>query len=333
MITSRTITASSPVAAWRSSADMLSLREPTIRTAMHHVIKVATNARPAPKATGRRCTRFGPVILAVIAANTRMHSNPSRKTRTPISRNATVGLVLGRNGSGAPCSVTPCQIKTATTAAAARQRTAAITPERRRALALAVRQCGEQGAGVASTAGNFAVALIPFTRQNYHIRPNAAAGRLPFFSGVLPSTSLLLLLLFRMRDWQEQEQERKGGRYLVICRRGRNFCAMPFQPHRHGGFTLVELAIAVVILVLLMMLAVPSMNGVLADRRLRRSLDGFNAIVRQAQERSTEERRAYLITWYDGKVSLRPEGFRKGESAEPLASLKLNGKESLKISF
>jgi len=108
---------------------------------------------------------------------------------------------------------------------------------------------------------------------------------------------------------------------------------MPFQPRRHGGFTLVELAIAVVILVLLMMLAVPSMNGVLADRRLRRSLDGFNAIVRQAQERSTEERRAYLITWYDGKVSLRPEGFRKGESAEPLASLKLNGKESLKISF
>src|SRR5437660_1309856 len=65
--------------------------------------------------------------------------------------------------------------------------------------------------------------------------------------------------------------------HLVICRRGRNFCAMLFRPRRRDGFTLVELAIAVVILVVLMMLAVPSMNGVLADRRLRRSLDAFNA--------------------------------------------------------
>ena len=101
-----------------------------------------------------------------------------------MSRKATVGLVLGRNGSGAPCSVTPCQIKTPTTAAAAADKIAAIIPERRWALARAVRQCGEQGSGVAS-AVSFAVALIPFTRQNYHIRMGAAAGDLPFFSGVL----------------------------------------------------------------------------------------------------------------------------------------------------
>ena len=108
---------------------------------------------------------------------------------------------------------------------------------------------------------------------------------------------------------------------------------MPLHPRRHDGFTLVELAIAVVILVLLMMLAVPSMNGVLADRRLRRSLDGFNAIVREAQERSTAERRAYLITWYEGKVGLRPEGLRKDERVETAVKLKLNKNESLKISF
>ena len=124
-----------------------------------------------------------------------------------------------------------------------------------------------------------------------------------------------------------------GWPYLVICRRGRNFCAMSFHPRRHDGFTLVELAIAVVILVVLMMLAVPSMNGVLADRRLRRSLDGFNAIVREAQERSTAERRAYLITWYDGKVGLRPEGLRKDEIPEPDVKFKLNKNETLKVSF
>ncbi len=99
------------------------------------------------------------------------------------------------------------------------------------------------------------------------------------------------------------------------------------------GFTLVELAIAVVILVVLMMLAVPSMNGVLADRRLRRSLDGFNAIVREAQERSITERRPYLIVWHEGAVGLRPEGLLKGEDPEPAVKLRLGKNESLKFSF
>jgi prepilin-type N-terminal cleavage/methylation domain-containing protein len=99
------------------------------------------------------------------------------------------------------------------------------------------------------------------------------------------------------------------------------------------GFTLIELGIAVVILVVLMMLAVPSMNGVLADHRLRRSLDAFNKIVREAQERSITERRAYLVVWYDGKVGLRPEGLLKGETPEPEMKLKLARNESLKLFF
>jgi type II secretion system protein H len=102
---------------------------------------------------------------------------------------------------------------------------------------------------------------------------------------------------------------------------------------RQQGFTLVELAIAVVILVLIMMLAVPSINGVLADRRLRRSLDEFNAVVRQAQERSIAERRSYLIIWREGKVGLRPEGFMTGEDRKPVALLKLTRDESFKVSF
>jgi prepilin-type N-terminal cleavage/methylation domain-containing protein len=108
---------------------------------------------------------------------------------------------------------------------------------------------------------------------------------------------------------------------------------MRLQIYRRAGFTLVELAIAVVILVVLLMLAVPSMNGVLADRRLHQSLDAFNAMVREAHERSIAERRSYLIVWYDGKVGLRPEGLLKGETPEPAVKLKLGRNESLKISF
>ena len=108
---------------------------------------------------------------------------------------------------------------------------------------------------------------------------------------------------------------------------------MRFQLDRRPGFTLVELAISVVILVLLMMLAVPSMSGVMADRRLRKSLDSFNAVVREAQERSIKERRSYLIVFYEGKVGLRPEGLVRGESREPAMRWKLSKSESLKIAF
>ena len=41
---------------------------------------------------------------------------------------------------------------------------------------------------------------------------------------------------------------------------------------RRNGFTLIEITIAVVILVVALLIAVPSVTGVLADRRLRRSL-------------------------------------------------------------
>jgi len=84
---------------------------------------------------------------------------------------------------------------------------------------------------------------------------------------------------------------------------------------RREAFTLVEIAIAVFILLLLLMLAVPSLTGVLADRRLRRSLDAVNNLVRQAQERSVGEHRAYLIVWGKGSVALRPEALAKGETA------------------
>ena len=108
---------------------------------------------------------------------------------------------------------------------------------------------------------------------------------------------------------------------------------MGFQLERRAGFTLVELAIAVVILVLLMMLAIPSMSGVMADRRLHKSLDNFNAIVREAQERSVTERRPYLIVWYEGKIGLRPEGLLKSEAAEPAMRMKLGRRETLNVAF
>ena len=102
---------------------------------------------------------------------------------------------------------------------------------------------------------------------------------------------------------------------------------------REAGFTLVELAISVVILLVIMMLAVPSMSGVLADRRLRRSLDDFNAMVRQAQERSIAEHRAYVLVWGDGKVGLRPDGAPGSGDGASVRGRKLAKNESFKVAF
>src|SRR5438093_7224351 len=90
---------------------------------------------------------------------------------------------------------------------------------------------------------------------------------------------------------------------------------------RQRGFTLVEVIIAVFILLLLLTLAVPSLNGVLADKRLHRSLDRFNELVRQAHERSLAEHRAYLIVWNDAFITLQPAAFLKTEPHEPIDTM------------
>src|ERR1043166_7404709 len=101
---------------------------------------------------------------------------------------------------------------------------------------------------------------------------------------------------------------------------------------RARGFTLFEIVIAIFIMLLLLMLAVPSLTGVLSDKKLRRSLDAFNDLVRQAQERSVAEHRAYLIVWHKSYVSLRPEAFAKGED-ETSTDVPLGPGETLKVSM
>ena len=102
---------------------------------------------------------------------------------------------------------------------------------------------------------------------------------------------------------------------------------------RFRGFTLIEMALAIFILLLLLVLAVPSFSGVIANRRLKQSLDGFNNLVRQAQERSVAERRPYLIVWRKNNVVVRPEAFAEGEEAKTTAEFRPNKGNALKLSL
>ena len=91
---------------------------------------------------------------------------------------------------------------------------------------------------------------------------------------------------------------------------------------RARGFTLIEIALSIFILLLLLMLAVPSFTGVIANRRLKQSLDEFNNLVRQAQERSVAERRSYLIVWSKNNVAVRPEAFAENEEVKAKAEFR-----------
>ena len=102
---------------------------------------------------------------------------------------------------------------------------------------------------------------------------------------------------------------------------------------RFRAFTLIEVVLAISILMLLLMLAVPSFSGVIASRRLKQSLDGFNDLVRQAHERSVSERRPYLIVWGKNSVMLRPEVFAEDEEVKPAAQFRLSKGTMLKLSL
>jgi type II secretory pathway pseudopilin PulG len=102
---------------------------------------------------------------------------------------------------------------------------------------------------------------------------------------------------------------------------------------RSPAFTLIEIVISIFILMLLLMLAIPSVSGVMADRRLRRSLDSFNTLVFEAQERSISEHRPYLLVWSDKEIELRPEVLLKEDDSGPVAHYDINKGESLTVSL
>ena len=99
------------------------------------------------------------------------------------------------------------------------------------------------------------------------------------------------------------------------------------------GFTLIEIVLAVFILMLLLAVAVPSLTGVLADARLRRSLNDFNNLVNQAHERSVSEHRSYLIVFGSKSIEVRPEAILEDDDLEPTAALHLKKGDGVTLSL
>ena len=65
---------------------------------------------------------------------------------------------------------------------------------------------------------------------------------------------------------------------------------------------------------------------------LKQSLDSFNQLVRQAQERVTE-RRADLIVWGKNSVLLRPGFLQKARKRKPTAEIRLGKGSWIRVSL
>src|SRR5689334_18325480 len=100
---------------------------------------------------------------------------------------------------------------------------------------------------------------------------------------------------------------------------------------REGGFTLFEIILAVFIAVLLILLAIPSIEGVFAEGRMKRSFEAFDELVRTAQSRSLAEQRAYVLAWEKGRIALRPDELRPEDDASGVAQLDVANDESYEL--
>lgn len=100
-----------------------------------------------------------------------------------------------------------------------------------------------------------------------------------------------------------------------------------------AGFTLLEVCLAVFIAMLILTLAVPSIQGVLTDAKLRRTFDELDALARDAQTRSVTERRAYVLEWERDGVALRPQEPLTPEEEAGVAHVVFRDKETIALNL
>lgn len=85
------------------------------------------------------------------------------------------------------------------------------------------------------------------------------------------------------------------------------------------AFTLLEVALAVLIAMLIILAAVPSVDAIITERDFKRTYDALEALVAEAQTRALTERRAFTLVWEEEKIVVRPAQVG-GDDAEAVES-------------
>lgn len=69
-----------------------------------------------------------------------------------------------------------------------------------------------------------------------------------------------------------------------------------------GGFTIIELMVAVMVGLMMLGLAVPSVRGVLEEQRLREKMASFEEVVRRAAAQAASAKREVRLIWFEDGV-------------------------------
>jgi prepilin-type N-terminal cleavage/methylation domain-containing protein len=108
---------------------------------------------------------------------------------------------------------------------------------------------------------------------------------------------------------------------------------------KQKGFTLIEICLAVAIALVMLMIAVPSISGVISKQKADGPFEAFNGMVKQAQSRSLSEGRPYFIAWEEGKtrgqgeIVLRPVVANNEGEVDGVARIPFSEKESYDLAF
>lgn len=96
-----------------------------------------------------------------------------------------------------------------------------------------------------------------------------------------------------------------------------------------SAFTLLEICLAMAIGLLLLSMAIPSVNGFLDQQARQQSFGRFDTLVRQARDRSVEEHRSYAIVWEEGQLLVLPE--KGAEEDSEAIRLEINRDEAYEL--
>lgn len=87
------------------------------------------------------------------------------------------------------------------------------------------------------------------------------------------------------------------GSRLSFCERGGSVAV-----HFPGGFTIIELMVAVMVGLMMLGLAVPSVRGVLEEQRLREKMASFEDVVRRAAGQAVGAKREVRLIWFEDGI-------------------------------
>jgi len=99
-----------------------------------------------------------------------------------------------------------------------------------------------------------------------------------------------------------------------------------------SGFTLLEISLAIMIALVVMAVAIPSVTRALGESPAQQAFKNFDAMVQEARDRSGAEGRNYVIVWGREKaVLLRPEEPANRAEAEGLKRWEIDTEGELEL--